>query len=207
MSLAVSQNTPTAAIWLYLQMMHSLLKWGPYCIMTPSTRSVISIWAGGAAIIPVNKEASGIMSVRRLPLFSLHIRLCCPFTPAALVDVDMLFAFVCDGQMFHTCHPPVSSPVGRIQRRPDVLLLGVRKRQSKLWAARRIITLLHCLHDRVSMITFITFPFFYPPPSPPAISPWLLCAATTSTAGTALTDQIRGREDWFNVVLDRRLFE
>lgn len=161
MSLAVSQNTPTAAIWLYLQMMHSLLKWGPHCIMTPSTQSVISVWAGGAAIIPVNKEASGSMSVLRLPLFSLHR------THSALLSPHASCACRC-GLVVCLCvwrtdvshlSPSRILTCGKNPKaswRALIRCAQTSKQTLGRCAARQIVTLLHSLHDRVSMITFIT---------------------------------------------------
>lgn len=165
MSLAVSQNTPTAAIWLYLQMMHSLLKWGPHCIMTPSTQSVISVWAGGAAIIPVNKEASGSMSVRRLPLFSLHkTHLALLSLPASCACRCGLVGCLC---MWWTdvshLSPSCILTCGKNPKaswRALIWCAQTSKQTLSRCAARQIITL---LHSRVSMITFITSPFFCPP--------------------------------------------
>lgn len=173
--------------------------------MTPSTQSVISVWAGGAAIIPVNKEASGSMSVRRLRLFSLHK------THSALLSLPASCACRC-GLVGCLCmwwtdvshlSPSCILTCGKNPKaswRALIWCAQTSKQTLSRCAARQIITPLHCLHDRVSMITFITSPFFCPPP--PSRHG---CFVLPPHRQRGQRWQTRGRENWFNVVFDRRM--
>lgn len=140
MRLALSQNKPTTAIWLYF-----LSKMRPTRHHHACARSAFErrgLWS-----FQWIKKQTVTWQCGDVPLFSLprnwfrFVFACCPFAmmsrvqTAALIDAKLLFAWMWWMDVSHLSPSCILICGGKkIPTQPDVVLLNVHKCQSKLWA-------------------------------------------------------------------------